>query len=156
PEFEALFERVRQGLARLSETRSDVIVLSASGTGAMEAAVVNLCSPGDLAIVIRCGKFGERWADVCQAFGVRVLGLDAPYGDAVAPERLADALRAHPEARVVLATHSETSTGVLEDVEGYARLTRETDSLLVVDAVSSFGAAACPMDAWGIDGLVTG
>ena len=156
PEFEALFERVRQGLARLSETQGDVIVLAASGTGAMEAAVVNLCSPGDLAVVISCGKFGERWADICRAFGVRVLTLDAPYGQAVSPERLEQALRAHGEARVVFATQSETSTGVLEDIESYARLTRSTETLLVVDAVSSFGAVACPMDAWGLDGLVTG
>jgi aspartate aminotransferase-like enzyme len=156
PEFEALFGRVRAGLARLCETTSEVIVLAASGTGAMEAAVVNLCSPGDLAIVVRCGKFGERWVDICQAFGVRVHVLDAPYGESVSAERLADALHAHPAARVVLATHSETSTGVLEDIEGYARLTRERDTLLVVDAVSSFGAAACPMDVWGVDVLVTG
>src|SRR5438445_13488649 len=103
-EFEGVFERVRSGLALFSETNSEVIVLAASGTGAMEAAVVNLCSPGDLAIVVRCGKFGERWADICRAFGVTVHALEAPYGDTVRAERLADALSTHPEARAVFAT----------------------------------------------------
>jgi len=156
PDFEALFDRVRRGLAELLETRSEVLVLAASGTGAMEAAVVNLCSPGDLAIVVRCGKFGERWAEIARAFGVGVHALDAPYGETVAPERVAEALRAHPGARAVFATQSETSTGVLEDIEAYGALTRVTDTLLVVDTVSSLGAVPCPMDAWGVDVVVAG
>jgi aspartate aminotransferase-like enzyme len=156
PEFEALFARVRSGLAELCETRSEVLVLAASGTGAMEAAVVNLLSPGDEVIVVRCGKFGERWADIGAAFGITVHVLDAPYGDTVPPERVAAALQAHPRARCVLATQSETSTGVLEDIEAYAALTRKTDALLVVDTVSSFGAVACPMDAWGVDVVIGG
>jgi aspartate aminotransferase-like enzyme len=156
PEFEALFARVRAGLAALLETRSEVIVLAASGTGAMEAAVVNLLSAGDEAIVVRCGKFGERWAALCAAFGVRVHALEAPYGETVGPDRVAEGLRAHPAAKALFATQSETSTGVLEDIRAYAGLTRETDTLCVVDAVSSFGAVACPMDAWGVDVVVTG
>lgn len=156
PEFEALFARVRAGLQELHGTAGEVLILAGSGTGAMEAAVVNLCSRGDRAIVIRCGKFGERWAEICRAFGVEVLALDAPYGEAVAPDRLARALREHPEARAVFATQSETSTGVLEEIQAYAALTRGTDTLLVVDAVSSLGAVACPMDAWGVDAVVSG
>jgi aspartate aminotransferase-like enzyme len=156
PEFEALFARVRSGLARLLETRAEVLVLAASGTGAMEAAVVNLCSPGDEVVVVRCGKFGERWADIATAFGVRVHALDAPYGDTVPPARVADALRRHPGARALFATQSETSTGVLQDIEAYAALTRATETLCVVDTVSSLGAVACPMDAWGVDVVVTG
>jgi len=156
PEFEALFARVRAALAELCETRSEVLVLAASGTGAMEAAVVNLLSPGDEAIVVRCGKFGERWAGICDAFGVTVHAVDAPYGESVPPERVAAALQAYPGARALFATQSETSTGVLEDIEGYAALTRRTDTLLVVDTVSSFGAVPCPMDAWGVDVVVTG
>jgi aspartate aminotransferase-like enzyme len=156
PEFETLFTRVRAALADMLETRSEVLVLAASGTGAMEAAVVNLLSPGDEAIVIRCGRFGERWEDICRAFGVTVRLLEAPYGETVAPERLAAALRAHPGARVVLATQSETSTGVLEDIEAYAGLTRVTETLLVVDTVSSLGVVPCPMDAWGVDAVVAG
>jgi aspartate aminotransferase-like enzyme len=156
PEFEALFGRVRQGLAELLETRSEVLILAASGTGAMEAAVVNLLSPGDEAIVIRCGKFGERWGEICRAFGVTGHALDAPYGETVEPERVAEALRAHPRAKALLATQSETSTGVLQDIEAYASLTRGTETLLVVDTVSSCGVVACPMDAWGVDVVVTG
>ena len=156
PEFEALFARVRTGLAEFLESRSEVIVLAASGTGAMEAAVVNLLSPGDEVIVVRCGKFGERWAEICAAFGVRVHALDAPYGETVPPERVAAALAAYPGARAVLATQSETSTGVLEDIESYAALTRRTGTMLVVDTVSSFGAVPCPMDAWGVDVVVAG
>lgn len=156
PEFEALFARVRAGLARLLETRSEVVVLAASGTGAMEAAVVNLLSPGDEVVVVRCGKFGERWDALCRAFGVRVVAVDAAYGDAVPPERVAAALAAHPKARALLTTHSETSTGVLEDIEAYAALTRRTDTLCVVDTVSSLGATPCPMDAWGIDAVIAG
>jgi aspartate aminotransferase-like enzyme len=156
PEFEALFGRVRAGLAELIGTRSEVIVLAASGTGALEAAVVNLCSPGDEILVVLCGKFGERWADIGRAFGLTVHALDAPYGDTVAPERVAAALRAHPKARALFVTQSETSTGVLEDVEAYAALTRRTDTLCVVDTVSSLGVVPCPMDAWGIDAVVAG
>jgi aspartate aminotransferase-like enzyme len=156
PEFEALFARVRAALAALCETRSEVLILAASGTGAMEAAAVNLCSPGDEALVVRCGKFGERWAEILTAFGVQVHAVEAPFGETVPPERVAAALRAHPRARAVFATHSETSTGVLEDIEGYAALTRASDTLLVVDTVSSFGVVRCPMDAWGVDVVVAG
>jgi aspartate aminotransferase-like enzyme len=156
PEFEALFGRVRAGLAELIGTRSEVIVLAASGTGALEAAVVNLCSPGDEVLVVRCGKFGERWADIAKAFGLTVRAIDAPYGETVPPERVAAALAAHPRARALFVTQSETSTGVLEDVEAYAALTRKTDTLCVVDTVSSLGVVPCPMDAWGIDVVVAG
>jgi aspartate aminotransferase-like enzyme len=156
PEFEALFARVRTGLAELIETHGEVIVLAASGTGALEAAVVNLCSPGDEVLVVRCGKFGERWSDIARAFGLTVHDLEAPYGDTVAPERVAAALAAHPRARALFVTQSETSTGVLEDVEAYAALTRHRDTLCVVDTVSSLGVVPCPMDAWGIDVVVAG
>jgi aspartate aminotransferase-like enzyme len=156
PEFEALFGRVRTGLAELLGTKSEVLILAASGTGAMEAAAVNLLSPGDEVIVIRCGKFGERWGDICRAFGLTIHALEAPYGETVDAERVASALRAHPRAKALLATQSETSTGVLEDIEAYAALTRRTETLLIVDTVSSCGVVPCPMDTWGIDVVVTG
>src|SRR5262249_52068090 len=156
PEFEALFGRVRAGLAELIGTRGEVIILAASGTGALEAAVVNLCSPGDEVLVVQCGKFGERWTGIARAFGLTVHTLDAPYGETVTPERVAAALRAHPRARALFVTQSETSTGVLEDVEAYAALTRRTDTLCVVDTVSSLGVGPCPMSAWGIDAVGAG
>jgi aspartate aminotransferase-like enzyme len=156
PEYEALFIEVRAGLKRLFQTDRDVIPLTSSGTGAMEAAVVNTLSPGDTVLVLRAGKFGERWEEICRAYGVGVIPVTAPFGETVPAARVAAALRAHPEARAVLMQHSESSTGVLHDVEGVAAATRGTDAILIVDAVSSLGIADLPMDAWSVDLVVTG
>jgi aspartate aminotransferase-like enzyme len=156
PEYEALFIEVLAGLKRLVQTSQDVIPLACSGTGAMEAAVVNTLSAGDTVVVVSAGKFGERWLDLCRAFGVEVVAVTAPYGETVSPERVADALKTKPGIKAVLAQHSETSTGVLHDIRGYAAVTRGTDAILVVDAVSSLGIADLPMDAWGVDVVVAG
>jgi aspartate aminotransferase-like enzyme len=156
PEYEALFVEVRAGLKRLVQTSQEVIPLACSGTGAMEAAVVNTLSAGDPVIVVTAGKFGERWIELARAYGVEVVELRAPYGETVPAERLAETLKAHPRAQAVLAQHSETSTGVLHDVRGYAAVTRSTDAILIVDAVSSLGIADLPMDAWGVDVVVAG
>jgi aspartate aminotransferase-like enzyme len=156
PAYEALFVEVRAGLKRLFQTEGDVITLACSGTGAMEAAVVNTLSAGDTVAVVKAGKFGERWIEIAQAYGLTVVPLDAPFGETVAPERVAAALRARPEVRAVLTQHSESSTGVLHDVRAYAEITRRTDALLVVDAVSSLGIADLRMDAWGVDVVVAG
>ncbi|MFQ5896919.1 MAG: pyridoxal-phosphate-dependent aminotransferase family protein [Candidatus Methylomirabilia bacterium] len=156
PAYEALFSEVRAGLKRLVQTREEPVLFAASGTGAMEAAVVNMLCRGDRAIVVRAGKFGERWAEICQAYGVEVIPLEAPYGHTVPPDRLAEELRKSPGVKAVFCQHSETSTGVLHDVEGYARVTRTTPAILVVDAVSSLGVADLPMDAWGVDFVVAG
>jgi aspartate aminotransferase-like enzyme len=156
PEYEALFVEVRDGLKRLVQTSQEVIPLACSGTGAMEAALVNTLSAGDTAIVVSAGKFGERWLELARAYGVEVVELKAPYGETVPAERVAEALRAHPTAKVVLTQHSETSTGVLHDVRAYAAATRPTGAILVVDAVSSLGIANLEMDAWGLDVVVAG
>jgi len=156
PAYEALFAEARDGLKWLFQTRAEVISFAASGTGAMEAAVANTLSPQDAAVVIRAGAFGERWGEACAAYGIRVLALEAPYGETVAPDRLADTLRKHPEVKAVFCQHSETSTGVLHDVKSYADAVRGTPALLVVDAVSSIGVADLQMDAWGIDMVVAG
>jgi aspartate aminotransferase-like enzyme len=156
PEYEALFVEVRDGLKRLVQTSQDVIPLACSGTGAMEAALVNTLSAGDTAIVVSAGKFGERWLELARAYGVEVVELKAPYGETVPAERVAEALRAHPTAKAVLTQHSETSTGVLHDVRAYAAATRPTGAILVVDAVSSLGIANLEMDAWGLDVVVAG
>lgn len=156
PEYEALFTEVRAGLRWLFQTRQDVVPLACSGTGAMEAAVANTCSPGDAVAVVVAGAFGQRWADIARAWGLDVVELRAPFGDTVPPERVAETLRARPEIRAVLAQHSESSTGVLHDVRGYAEVTRWTETLLLVDAVSSLGIADLPMDAWGVDVVVAG
>jgi aspartate aminotransferase-like enzyme len=156
PAYEALFVAVRAGLKRLFQTAQDVIPLACSGTGAMEAAVVNTLSAGDTVAVVVAGKFGERWLELCRAYGLNVVELTAPFGETVPPERVAEALRANPRIKAVLAQHSETSTGVLHDVRAYAAVTRPTDAILIVDAVSSLGIADLQMDAWGLDVVVAG
>jgi aspartate aminotransferase-like enzyme len=156
PEYESLFIEVRSGLKRLFKTASDVVPFTSSGTGAMEAAVANTLSAGDTVIVLRAGKFGERWEEICRAYGVVAVPVSAPFGQTVPAERIAQALREHPEARAVLMQHSESSTGVLHDVRGIAAVTRATEAILVVDAVSSLGIADLEMDAWGVDLVVSG
>ena len=156
PEYEALFIEVRAGLKTLFQTAGDVVPLACSGTGALEAAAVNTLSAGDTVAVVTAGKFGERWLEICRAYGVNVVELRAPYGESVPAERVAEALRAHPEIRAVLTQHSESSTGVLHDVRGYAAATRDTEAILIADAVSSLGIADLPMDAWGVDVVVSG
>ena len=156
PEYEALFIEVRAGLKRLFQTGQDVIPFTSSGTGAMEAAVVNTLSAGDTVLVLRAGKFGERWEEICRAYGVTVVPVTAPFGESVPAARMAEELRRHPEARAVLMQHSESSTGVLHDVKGIAAVTAATDAILVVDAVSSLGIADLQMDAWGVDFVVAG
>jgi len=156
PEYEALFIEVRAGLKRLFQTAQDVIPFTASGTGSMEAAVVSTLSAGDTVLVLRAGKFGERWEEICAAYGLTVVPLIAPFGETVTADRVAQALREHPEARAVLMQHSESSTGVLLDVKGVAAVTRPTAAILIVDAVSSLGIADLPMDAWGVDVVVAG
>ncbi|PWU25632.1 MAG: aminotransferase [Candidatus Rokuibacteriota bacterium] len=156
PEYEALFIEVRAGLKRLFQTSRDVVPFTASGTGAMEAAVVNTLSPGDTVLVLRAGKFGERWEEICLAYGVNAIALGAPFGETVSAARFAEALREHPEAKAVLMQHSESSTGVLHDVRGVAAVTASTDAILIVDAVSSLGIANLEMDAWGVDVVVAG
>jgi aspartate aminotransferase-like enzyme len=122
----------------------------------MEAAVVNTLSAGDTVAVVVAGKFGERWLEICRAFGIEVIELKAPFGETVAPARVAETLAAHPGVKAVLTQHSESSTGVLHDVRSYAAATRSTDAILIVDAVSSLGIANLEMDAWGLDVVVSG
>src|SRR5574337_125231 len=116
PEYEAIFADVRRDLRLLFQCQNEVLMFAASGTGAMEGAVVNVLSPGDQVIVIRGGKFGERWAEICEAYGVRVLPVDVPYGKSVTPAAVSEALTSTPAVKAVFATHSETSTGAVHDV----------------------------------------
>jgi aspartate aminotransferase-like enzyme len=156
PEYDAIFVEVRAGLKKLFQTTEDVIPLTCSGTGAMEAAVVNTLSAGDKVAVVRAGKFGERWVEIARAYGLNVLEIVADFGDTVPAERVAETLAAHRDVRAVLTQHSESSTAVLHDVRGYAAATRQTDAILIVDAVSSLGIADLPMDRWGVDVVVAG
>ena len=156
PEYEALFLEVRAGLKQLFQTAQDVLPLACSGTGAMEAAAVNTLSAGDTVAVVVAGKFGERWLEICKAFGINVVELKAPFGDTVPASAVAEALKKQPTITAVLTQHSESSTGVLHDVRGYAAATRGTQAILIADAVSSLGIADLPMDAWGVDVVVSG
>lgn len=156
PEYEALMAEVREGLRYLFQTQQEVLLFSASGTGGMEAAVVNTLSPGDRVLVVRGGKFGERWGEICQAYGIEFTPLDVEYGKAVDPGLVAAALRRDPTLTAVFVTHSETSTGVLHDLHGIAQAVRATPALLVVDAITSLGVVDVPMDSWGLDVVVAG
>ena len=156
PEFVELFKRVESGLKRLFETEGDVLILAGSGTAAMESAVSNLTSPGEEVIVLNGGKFGERWLELVQAFGARPCEVKYPFGRGVEPDALDEALAKHPNAKVVFATQNESSTAVLNDIEALAKVTRERNRLLVVDAISSLGGTPLPMDAWGVDVVVAG
>jgi len=156
PEFEELFVEVNEGLKYLFRTQNDVFTLTASGTGAMEAAVVNTLSAGDRVLVIRGGKFGERWAELCEAYGVEIVSIEVEWGHAVDPDEIARTLEADPEIKAVLATQSETSTGVLHDIETIRERMCGHPALLIVDAVSGMTANPLEFDRWELDILVTG
>jgi aspartate aminotransferase-like enzyme len=156
PEFSQLFAEVQEGLRWLFRTEQDVLILAASGTGAMEAAVTNTAAAGETVIVVNGGKFGERWLKICQAFAVKTIEIKVEWGRAVTVETVAQALHDHPEAKAVLLQASETSTTVLHPVREIAALTRGTNILLIVDGITAVGATEVAMDQWGIDILVTG
>ena len=155
-EFGRLFATVNAGIKVLFQTENEVLTLTTSGTGAMEAAVVNLLSKGDRALVVRGGKFGERWGELCETYGVEVTAIDVPWGEAVAPEAISEHLKSDPAIKAVFTTQSETSTGALNDIEAIGRVVRETDALLIVDAITGIGAHRMLPDAWGVDAVVTG
>ncbi len=154
PEFRALYARVLEGLKRFIGTKNEVIVLAASGTGAMEAAVSNLTSPGDKVLVFSAGKFGERWTGLAKAFQCDVTTISAPYGQTFDIAEIKRGLAAGP--RVVFMQATETSTGVRHDVPGVAALLKGTDALLVVDAITGLGTTHLNVDEDGIDVIIGG
>ena len=155
PEFEAVFGRVREGLGWLFQTKQDVLVFAASGTGAMEAAFVNFLRKGDTAVVVDGGKFGERWGKFAKAYGVNAVTLKCEWGHPVDPAAVTSALRENPQAKAVYVQANESSTGVYHPVSELAQVTAKTGAILVVDAISALGAMPLPMDEWGIDVLVS-
>jgi aspartate aminotransferase-like enzyme len=156
-EFGEMLREISAGLADLIGTRGDILLLTGSGTGALEAAVVNTLSPGDRALVVTIGAFGDRFARIASAFGARVDRLEVPWGEAATPAALAQQLAANPGYRAVLVTHNETSTGVTNPLQDLAAVVRAApgDPLLVVDGISGLGAMPFEMDAWGIDLVVS-
>ncbi len=156
PQFSRIMIEVVDGLKKLFGTREDVYLIMGSGTAAMEAAVVNVCSPGDKAICAVGGKFGERWAELCEAYGCNVVQVEVEWGEGLAVEQAEAALDENPDARAFYITQSETSTGALTDVQAIAALTRKTDTLLAVDAITGIGIHPFKMDEWGVDIVASG
>ncbi len=157
-DFSNIIAEVTQGLKWLHQTSSDVLILTASGTGAMEAGIINFLSPGDRVLVGSNGKFGERWAEVCEAYGLTVDRITAEWGKALDPEAFRQQLESDNDRTIkaVIVTHSETSTGVLNDLETINRHVKAHGALIMVDAVTSLGAAHLPMDEWGLDVVASG
>ena len=156
PEFRALYTRVLVQLKDFVGTQNDIILLSSSGTGAMEAAMTNLTCPGDRVLVLSAGKFGERWTALAKAFGLTVDVVSAPYGQTFALDEVKAALKL--ETRLVFMQATETSTGVRHCTPGVAKLLRDLghDALLVVDAITGLGTTHLDMDAWGVDVMIGG
>ncbi|MBC7349492.1 MAG: alanine--glyoxylate aminotransferase family protein [Candidatus Aminicenantes bacterium] len=156
PEFSRIFMEVTEGLKYVFGTKEDVYILAASGTGAMETAVINTLSPGDKVITINAGKFGERWGNICRAYGLETREVVIPWGEDFSPEQLAAEIKNNPGVKAVFTTLSETSTGAIFDIKGFGQVVAATEAILVVDGISGVGATACYMDDWKVDILVSG
>jgi serine---pyruvate transaminase len=157
PAFIEIYERVLARLKWVFQTESDVLTFAASGTGAMESAVANLIAPGDRALVASCGKFGQRWAELGDAYGADVHHLEGEWGQRIEPEDLERALAAAGKGvRAVFTTQSETSTGVVNDVGALAEVAHRHGALICVDAVSGLGVVDLPTDAWEVDVVASG
>src|SRR5574341_1265875 len=155
PQFNSVFDEAREGLKILFGTTNDVLILASSGTGAMEASVANLFSPGDKVLVVNGGKFGERWLNISNAFGLEPIDMKVEWGQAVKAADVEKQLKANPDLRGVMIQASETSTTVLHPIQEIATLTRN-GPLLLVDGVTAVGVVNLPQDQWQIDVLVTG
>ncbi len=158
PEFKELLWEVTDGIKEIYQTNNDLLILTASGTGGMEAAVANFLSNGDKALVISVGAFGERFKKICSTFGVVYDSLDFEWGRAADPELVSEKLREDKNHKIkaVLCQHSETSTGVLNDIEKISRACQDHPALLIVDAISGLGAADLKTDAWNLDVVISG
>ncbi|MCX5711138.1 MAG: alanine--glyoxylate aminotransferase family protein [Candidatus Omnitrophica bacterium] len=156
PQFQAVIKEASDGLKYVYQTSNDVFMLASSGTGAMEAAVINLLSPGDTALTVQAGKFGERWTELCKAFGITAEVVDVEWGKAVDPQEIAKRLKANPKIKAVFTTLCETSTGVATDIAAIGKIVKETPAVLVVDAISGLGAIDLKSDEWSCDAVVSG
>jgi aspartate aminotransferase-like enzyme len=155
PDFRIVYERTLARLKEVFRTRNEVLMFTASGTGGMDSAVANLCNPGDPVTVVSAGAFGERWTKIAQAYGTNVDRVAYDWGESPSADDLAAALRER-EAKVVLLTQSETSTGVVADIRALAAAAQDAGALVVVDAISSLGAVPLESDNWGVDVVVSG
>jgi len=159
PEFSEIIGEINENLKWLHQTQQDVLTVTASGTGAMEAGIINFLSPGDRVLVGCNGKFAERWAEMSEAFGLQTERINAEWGDPIDPEQFRKPLEAdtNKTIKAVIITHSETSTGVLNDLETINRhVKNHGEALIIVDAVTSLGAVNLPIDNWGLDVVASG
>ncbi len=156
PQFQAVLKEAGVGLKYVFQTKNDVFILASSGTGAMEAAVVNLLSPADAAISVEGGKFGERWTELCRAYGINCEVVKVAWGQAVGPEEIEKRLKANPKIKAVFTTLCETSTGVATDIAAVGKVVKDSAAVLVVDAISGLGAIDLKTDDWGCDVVVSG
>jgi aspartate aminotransferase-like enzyme len=156
PAFIEVYARVLSRLKDVFQTRNEVQVFTSSGTGALESAVANLVRPGEPALVASCGKFGERWFELCEAYGAETIHWETEWGRKVDPAALDERLRENPGVELVFTTFSETSTGVVNDVRELTEVAHRHGALIAVDAVSGLGAVPLPQDEWGVDVVVAG
>jgi serine---pyruvate transaminase len=156
PAFVEVYARCLEGLKGVFQSQNDVLCFAASGTGGMESAAANLIRPGDEVLVASCGKFGERFVELAETWQAKVLHHDAGWGNKVEPADLDRLLGEHPDTELVFTTFSETSTGVLNDVQALTQVAHEHDALIVVDAISGLGAVPLPQDEWEVDVVVAG
>src|SRR3954470_18335280 len=155
-EAKQVITEVASGLKEVFQTENDVLILTASGTGAMEAAAVNTVPPGGKALVLNAGHFAARWGDICKAFGINAVMLDTEWGQPVDPAQVAAALKQHPDTVCVMGTLSETSTGTGHPIEEIGKIVAQTPAVFAVDGISGVGAMECRTDAWGVDLLCVG
>ncbi|MDD4873698.1 MAG: alanine--glyoxylate aminotransferase family protein [Dehalococcoidales bacterium] len=156
PEFAQILNDVTGNLKKIFRTKNDVITLTASGTGGLEAAVVNMLSPGDKVLVISIGVFGDRFASIARTYGAEVIPLNFEWGKAADVKEIRKVLDNNPAVKAVLVTHNETSTGVTNDLEAISKVVKEFDKLLLIDAVSSMSSINLPVDDWNCDVVVSG
>ena len=155
-EFGEILNSVTTKLKQVFQTTGDVFLLTSSGTGGLEAAIVNILSPGDRVLAISCGAFGDRFGDIAEQYGAKVKRLNFEWGKPVDPEAVSRVLRANDDIKAVLVTHNETSTGITNDLSKISSVVKEFDKLLLVDAISSLGCIDLPTDNWHCDIVVTG
>ncbi|PKH46870.1 class V aminotransferase [Dehalococcoides mccartyi] len=156
PEMAAIMKEVAEKLKYFFQTKNDVLVLTGSGTGGLEAAAVNFLSPGDTVLSVSIGVFGERFAKIASIFGAKIIALNFEQGKAADPALVKKALTEHPEIKAVLVTHNETSTGITNDLKPLASVIKGAGKLLLVDAISSLSSINLPVDEWGCDVVVSG
>jgi aspartate aminotransferase-like enzyme len=156
PEYKKLLYEVTDKLKMVYQTENDLYLLTGSGTGGLEAAVVNMLSPGDKVLSVSIGVFGDRWANIAGMFGATVIPLNFEWGKAADADAVSEAIKANPDIKAVLVTHNETSTGVTNDLENIARIVKDAGKLLLVDAISSLSSIDLPVDKWRCDVVITG